>query len=82
MVIYQIRAWEYMLIEVNEMETEKYKASCPICGRNLFRGTPSSHVEVNCPKCGAFLQVAFEQNGYTVETTGTRAEVLKGKATV
>lgn len=71
-----------MQIEVKEVETAKYKASCPICGRNLFRGTPSSYVEGNCPKCGAFLQVAFEQNGYTVETTETRAEDLKGKATV
>ncbi len=45
------------------MEQIKYKASCPICGRSLFRGLPNSYMEGNCPKCGSFLQVTFNSTG-------------------
>ena len=45
------------------MENRKYKASCPVCGRDLFRGSPESFLEGYCPKCGSFLQIYFENNG-------------------
>ncbi len=50
------------------MEGIKYKASCPVCGRNLFRGQTDSHIEGNCPKCGSFLLIDFEKNGVTTVT--------------
>lgn len=45
---------------------EKFKASCPVCGRNLFRGATMSFVEGNCAKCGAFLKITYLENGVTV----------------
>ncbi len=52
------------------MEQIKYKASCPVCGRNLFRGLPDSYIEGNCPKCGSFLVIHFETDGvYTAAET-------------
>ena len=49
------------------MEDEyKYKASCPICGRNLFRGSPESVIEGNCPKCGNDLIIRYMNTGVAV----------------
>lgn len=42
------------------------KASCPICGRGLFRGRPRSYVEGNCPKCGKHLEIQFFDRGVQV----------------
>ncbi len=53
------------------MEQTKYKASCPVCGRNLFRGLPDSYIEGNCPKCGSFLRIFFEGDGVNTVTEGT-----------
>lgn len=50
------------------MEKIKYKASCPVCGRNLFRGQPNSYIEGNCPKCGSFLFIHFEKDGVNTVT--------------
>lgn len=50
------------------MEKVKFKASCPICGRNLFRGVPDSYIEGNCPKCGSFLLIHFESEGVNIVT--------------
>lgn len=44
------------------MERTKLKASCPVCGRNLFRGTENSCIQGNCPKCGANLIINFYNN--------------------
>lgn len=49
------------------------KASCPVCGRHLFRGTPNSIIEGNCPKCGAYLVIRYKENSVCVEA-------LKGQA--
>lgn len=50
------------------MEQVKYKASCPVCGRNLFKGIPNSYIEGNCPKCGSFIQVNFNDRGVNTVT--------------
>lgn len=41
------------------MENEKLKASCPVCGRNLFRGSENSCVDAYCPKCGSHIETVF-----------------------
>ncbi len=40
-----------------------YKASCLICGKNLFKGAANSYFEGYCPKCGCFLRITFHENG-------------------
>lgn len=50
------------------MEQIKYKASCPVCGRNLFRGLPDSYIEGYCPKCGSFLVIHFGTDGVHTAT--------------
>lgn len=62
------------------MDSVKYKASCPVCGRNLFKGTPNSYMEGNCPKCGTYLQILFETNGYKIETGSSVPDAVKNKA--
>lgn len=51
-----------------QVDIPKYKASCPVCGRNLFRGAPNSYIESYCPKCGSFLQIAFSSAGVSAAT--------------
>ena len=48
------------------MEKSTYVASCPICGRVLFKGTPNSYLEGGCPKCGEYLKITFIDNGFSV----------------
>lgn len=38
-------------------------ASCPICGRSLFKGTADSYIEGGCPKCKNYLQITYTQEG-------------------
>lgn len=45
------------------MEQAVYMASCPVCGRALFRGAPNSYIEGGCPKCKKFLQILFTDDG-------------------
>lgn len=49
-------------------ENIKLKASCPVCGRNLFKATPNSYVEAFCPKCKSFLEISFYSKGVKVTT--------------
>ena len=42
-----------------------FTASCPICGRTLFKGTPNSYLECGCPKCKEYIKVKFTENGFT-----------------
>ena len=64
--------------EISEMEKVKYKASCPICGRNLFRGVPDSYIEGYCPKCGNFLMIHFGTDGVNT-VAGAREMISKIK---
>lgn len=45
------------------MENAVYMASCPICGRSLFRGAPHSYIEGGCPKCKKYLHILFTDEG-------------------
>lgn len=45
------------------MEKQIFLASCPICGRSLFKGTPNSYIEGGCPKCSSFLQIQYTDMG-------------------
>ena len=44
----------------------KLKASCPICGKNLFKANQNAELECNCPKCNSYLTFLFINNGITV----------------
>ena len=46
-----------------------YTASCPICGRILGKGTPASHWELGCPKCGEYIALTFSETGVTASAT-------------
>lgn len=62
------------------MGNDKLKASCPVCGRNLFRGSENSCVDGYCPKCGNHIEVVFFPSGVSstvindnlIETTPNR----------
>ena len=45
------------------MDKKVYLASCPVCGRSLFRGSPDSYIEGGCPKCKNYLQISFTPEG-------------------
>jgi len=47
-------------------EVYKYLASCPVCGRNLFRGSPKSENKGNCPKCKNELLICYLENGMQI----------------
>lgn len=53
------------------METNNLKASCPICGRNLFRGTENSCIHGNCPKCGTKLIINFYNTSVNITVDRT-----------
>ena len=46
-----------------EMNKTVYLASCPICGRSLFKGKPDSYIEGVCPKCKKYLKISFTSDG-------------------
>lgn len=45
------------------MENKVFMASCPICGRSLFKGKPDSYIEGGCPKCKNYLQISYTPDG-------------------
>jgi len=45
------------------MDKNIFMASCPICGRSLFKGTADSYIEGGCPKCKNYLQITYTQEG-------------------
>lgn len=48
------------------MENKLFMASCPICGRSLFKGKADSYVEGGCPKCKNYLKISFADDGVRV----------------
>jgi phage FluMu protein Com len=56
------------------MENIVYVASCPICGRLLFKGKPNSQIEVGCPKCKNYLHVEFTTEGVQSEVSIIKEE--------
>lgn len=56
------------------MEKITYTASCPVCGRILFKGSPDSYMEGGCPKCKEYLKITFTNGGF-------QAVVSKNQAT-
>ena len=45
------------------MEKQIFTASCPICGRTLFKGSPESYIEGGCPKCNSYLYIQYTTAG-------------------
>ena len=56
----------------------KYRASCPICGHTLFKGTPHSHIDVKGPQCGELLQISCAEEG-VVSAMVTKRPAGEGK---
>ena len=53
-----------------EMKEKKlFMASCPVCGRGLFKGAADSYVESGCPKCKSFLKIQFTASGFEAHVT-------------
>ncbi len=65
------------------MNKTVYLASCPVCGRSLFKGKPESYIEGVCPKCKKYLQVLYTSDGVqanvyeTQQNEGVREEINK-----
>lgn len=57
------------------MEKIIFSASCPICGRTLFKGSPSSYMELSCPKCKAYLSVNVENDGVRIHLKETQNRI-------
>ncbi len=51
------------------MEQRVYMASCPVCGRTLFKGSTGSFIEGGCPKCKHYLKIYYTQDGVRVEVS-------------
>lgn len=45
------------------MNKNIFMASCPICGRSLFKGVANSYIEGGCPKCKNYLQISYTADG-------------------
>ena len=45
---------------------DKLKASCPVCGRTLFKATNNAELECNCPKCKSYLTINLRNNSITI----------------
>lgn len=45
------------------MEKNVFMASCPVCGRSLFKGKPDSYIEGGCPKCKNYIKISFTPDG-------------------
>ena len=61
------------------MKDMLFLASCPICGRSLFKGRPNSYIEMGCPKCKSFLQIFFTEEGIKAEVYKAQVENTKNK---
>jgi len=54
------------------MDLKTFMASCPICGRSLFKGKPNSYIEGGCPKCNNYLQIYYTSEGVQSIVTLTK----------
>jgi phage FluMu protein Com len=54
------------------MDSKTFMASCPICGRSLFKGKPNSYIEGGCPKCNNYLQICYTSEGVKSIVTLTK----------
>lgn len=60
------------------MEKTIYLASCPVCGRALFKGSPNSYIEGGCPKCKNYVQIEYTAEGVQTNIRAY-AEALKSE---
>ena len=58
------------------MDNKSFMASCPVCGRSLFKGKPDSYIEGGCPKCKNYLQISFTSEGVKSVVSVTRGEAI------
>ncbi len=54
------------------MQEKVLMASCPICGRTLFRGKPNSYIEGSCPKCKQYLQISYQMEGVQLRVSDNK----------
>lgn len=53
---------------------EVYIITCPKCGKTLFKGTSTEHIEVLCPRCREKMNIAMMDNKVTVECCSSSEE--------
>lgn len=53
------------------MSPKKYVVNCPVCGKALFKSELQTGcvIDVQCAKCGSFLNVKHNQNMLSVKET-------------
>lgn len=56
------------------MDKKIFMASCPVCGRSLFKGRPDSYIEGGCPKCKNYLQISYTPDGVQSVVSVAEAE--------
>ena len=56
------------------MEKQVFMASCPVCGRSLFKGTADSYIEGGCPKCKSYLRISYTPQGVLAAICAARTE--------
>lgn len=59
------------------MDKKVLLASCPVCGRTLFRGRPDSYIEGGCPKCKSYLQISYLKEGVQSVVSTMQSEKSK-----
>ncbi len=61
------------------MEQLIFVASCPICGRVLFKGSCGSYLECGCPKCKEYIKITFTECGFQA-SVGFDNSILTNKS--
>ena len=57
----------------------KLRADCPICGSKLIKASPSSEIEIDCPKCKSRINIIVGDKGYHLLVLKT-ADMLSGNS--
>ncbi|MCQ4794177.1 hypothetical protein NE604_00775 [Anaerofustis stercorihominis] len=57
------------------MKKEKFIVTCPKCGKVLFKSEYTSNIEVQCPKCSAYLKVEHANHALSVKESSVEYNV-------
>lgn len=57
------------------MKKEKFIVTCPKCGKVLFKSEYTSNIEVQCPKCSAYLKVEHANHALSVKESSVEYKV-------
>ena len=57
-----------------KMKNPMHRVSCIQCGHKLLGACPDSEIEMNCPKCKTFLQIAVRSEGVRITLKTAESE--------